>query len=154
MTSSSPIVRLPLVAMAAVLAGLTVVALVLASDAAFRHWGWWRLSFFAIPVVVAGYYLNEYRKLPYEPWHFFPPRPTPDPGPGGSPDAPPSPSTAPAAAPVAAAPPTPPPAADDEPFIDPVEEADRLSQERRVPEPDAPDSAPPGESTEPSTPGR
>ncbi len=131
MTSPSRIVRLPLVAMAAVLAALTIVALILASDSAFRSWGWWRLSFFAIPVVVAVFYLNEYRKLPYEPWHFFPPRPTPAsaPAPPPVPSSPPSPPPVPATAPEVVAADVSPEPSEDEPFEDPVEEADRLARE-------------------------
>ena len=56
-TSPSPIVRLPLPAMTAVIGGLTVVALLLAVR---LDWGIWRYAFFAIPAVVAVYYLNEY----------------------------------------------------------------------------------------------
>jgi hypothetical protein len=153
-SSPSRIVRLPLVAMAAVLAALTLVALILATDSRFSSWGWWRYGFFAIPLVVAAYYLSQYRLLPYEPWHFFPPQP----------EAPVAPSTQSAPEPPAAGVASPPePAApglaagpasepssslassaqgetgaapadalspgDNEPFEDPVEEADRLAQE-------------------------
>lgn len=141
MSSPSPIVRLPLAAMAAVLAALTVVALILASDSAFRPWGWWRLAFFAIPVVLAAYYLSEYRKLPYEPWHFFPTAPalppTASPTPAVTLSIPVSSEpVVPASASVAAPPPTETAGADeppgpDEPFDDPVEEADRREAEER-----------------------
>jgi hypothetical protein len=153
-SSPSPIVRLPLVAMAAVLAALTLAALLIAVDPAFRHWGWWRLGFFAIPVVVAVYYLNEYRKLPYEPWHFFPPQPSPAPAATPSPGA--APASAPPAtpAPPAAVPAAPEEAADDEPFVDPVEEADRLDRERTGGAPGETDGSEPDAEAGPTTPAR
>jgi hypothetical protein len=60
--------------------------------------GVWSLALLALPAALAIVYLLEYRTLPYEPWH--------------------PPSAAPAAA----------PSEDEEEFIDPVEEADRLAQ--------------------------
>ncbi|MGA8663927.1 MAG: hypothetical protein WB809_02510 [Thermoplasmata archaeon] len=110
MTSPSPIVRLPLPAMTAVIGGLTVVALLLAVR---LDWGIWRYALFAIPAVVAVYYLNEYRKLPYEPYHFFPQRRTT----AATPTAAPTPTASAAPAPA------------EEPFEDPVEEADRIAAE-------------------------
>lgn len=136
MSPPSVIVRLPLAAMAAVLAALTLVALILASDSEFGSWGWGRFAFFAIPVLVAVYYLTQYRKLPFEPWHFFPPRPTPEPTP--APDA---------AAPVTMTPSGAEPSAD-EPFEDPVEEADRLAQEAPPEGPSAASQAPEAPSRE------
>jgi hypothetical protein len=62
--------------------------------------GVWSLALLAIPGALAVVYLLEYRTLPYEPWH---PRPAPTPA-------------------------TPSPEDDEEEFVDPVEEADRLGQ--------------------------
>jgi hypothetical protein len=153
-STPSAIARLPLAVMAAILAALTLGALVVAADSRLNSWGWWRFGFFAIPVVVAVYYLTQYRKLPYERWYFFPRPETPPsapaggsgttvaptgpatptapvapaPSPGataGGPPSGPAPEPGPSIAPAAAEGP-----ADDEPFVDPVEEADRLEQER------------------------
>ena len=125
MTHPSPIVRLPLPAMTAVIAGLTVVALVLAVK--FPAWGLWRFAFFAIPAIVAVYYLNEYRKLPFVPYHFWPlPAETPAPVSGGA-----------TAADASA----------EEPFEDPVEEADRMAAESETPTPTEGDQSPPANET-------
>ncbi|HLM90594.1 MAG TPA: hypothetical protein VK424_00840 [Thermoplasmata archaeon] len=128
MSSPSPIVRLSLPAMTAVIGGLTVVALLLAIR---FDWGFWRYGFFAIPAVVAVYYLNEYRKLPYEPYHFWPTRAAPAPTP----------------APPTTATPIAPAAVVEEPFEDPVEEADRLATE--TPPTSGPESESPTEPTPP-----
>ena len=52
MSSPSPIVRLSLPLMTAVIAGLTLLALVLVVEI---HGGIWRYAFFAIPAIVAVY---------------------------------------------------------------------------------------------------
>ncbi len=61
MSSPSPIVRLSLPLMTAVIAGLTLLALVLVVEI---HGGIWRYAFFAIPAIVAVYHLNEYPEAP------------------------------------------------------------------------------------------
>ncbi|MGP8071901.1 MAG: hypothetical protein ACLPZM_02075 [Thermoplasmata archaeon] len=119
MSSPSPIVRLSLPLMTAVIAGLTLLALVLVVEI---HGGIWRYAFFAIPAIVAVYYLNEYRKLPYEPYQFFPQRPAPV-----------AVSSPTLTASVTASP--------EEDFEDPVEEADRIAAKGGTPAP-AEDSAP------------
>ena len=85
---------------AATLIGVLTLAIVYFG----RLWSWgiYTLFYLAVPIVLAVAYLAWYSTLPYEPWtRRAPPPPTPAP-----------------AAPVA-----------DEPFEDPVEEADRLAQE-------------------------
>ena len=125
MSSPSRIVWLSLPAMMAVIAGLSIVALLLALH---FQWGYWRIAFFAIPAVVAGYYLNEYRKLPYEPYRFWPQRPAATVAPATAP-------AAPTASPASAAP-------EEEPFVDPVEEADRLAAAGDAPPTDTTDATP------------
>jgi hypothetical protein len=125
LSTPSPIVRLSLPAMTAVIAALTVLALLLVFE---LHWGVERFGFFAVPVVVAIYYLNEYRKLPYEPQRFWPER-----------------AAAPAAAPSPAASP-PAERGAEETFEDPVEEADRIAAQGGTPpgvEEPVPESTPP-----------
>ncbi len=124
MSNPGLIARVPLFLMAVIIAGVTLIALLFYAAATYHDLGYWRLTFFAPSVVLAAYYLSEYRKLPYEPWHFAPPR------------APPS------AVAVAPVPPVANAAADEEPFEDPVEEADRLEQEKAGETPDASSSVP------------
>ena len=114
--------RIPLFAMAVVVAGVMLIVVLLWTSALLRSWGDYRFGLAAIPLLLAIAYVNEYRKLPYEPW---PPRPAPA-------------APAPAAIPVAE---SPPPtaaasaAAEEEPFEDPVEEADRLAADPTAPPP-------------------
>jgi hypothetical protein len=114
------LVRLPLPLMTIVVAILALVVELLGLAAGL---GRWSLALLVIPGALSAAYLLEYRTLPYEPWR-PPVRPTP--------------------APV----PTPAPEPDEE-FVDPVEEADRLEQQK-APEPPpegAPEPTPPPESS-------
>ena len=108
--------RIPLFAMAVGLAGAMLVLVVLWAGPYLRSWGDARFALVALPVLLAAVYLNEYRKLPYEPWHW-----------GTSPVATgPAPASAPPPAMVATEPGAVPAPPAEEPFDDPVEEADRL----------------------------
>jgi hypothetical protein len=120
------LVRIPLPIMTVIIAGLALGVEVLGLVAGY---GQWSLALLAIPGVLAAAYLLEYRTLPYEPWHPAPRRPQP------------APTLAPA------------PGADEEEFVDPVEEADRLDSAAAPPTvADAtgtPDASAPGGPTEP-----
>jgi len=116
------LVRVPVVMMAAIVGGVVVLVEALGIVAGL---GLWSLGLLVIPGALAVAYVLEYRTLP-EP---EPEPPVPAPGPAG----PLSPG-------------------DEEEFVDPVEEADRLSQRPATPDaegavPSAPESEPdPGDS--------
>jgi hypothetical protein len=95
------LLRVPLPVMTVIIAGLALGVEVLGLVAGL---GRWSLALLAIPGVLAAAYLLEYRTLPYEPWHPAPRRA----------------ASAPAASLT--------PGTEEEEFVDPVEEADRLDR--------------------------
>lgn len=116
-----PLARVPFPIMIGVVAGLALLVEYLGVDLKF---GLWSLALLVIPAALALAYLIEFRRLPYEP---------------------------PAARPASGSAPQLRSVLDDEPFVDPVEEADRWETEHHN-GPEQGGSAPPPPAESPPSP--